>query len=668
VHETTTFPPPAAADQPGLPPADEFGLRLLRPRRGHGGLVLRARLLPTAALLTAVQLVLTGSRLSRGWFWQDDLNLLAGAARHPLSPGLLFSNYNGHLVPGSWALAWVLDRIAPLAWWPAALITLVTVAATDLMMLALLRRLFGDRPAILLPYALFCATSLTLTATLWWAAMLQWLPVTLALITAFWFHAGYLRDHRRADAIGAWLSVLAGLLFFEKALIIPVVLALFTVGYAVPGPLWRRPLRAFWSYRGYWLAQAALAGGYLWLYLSRVTIETGPGTGSGEVLTTVRLMIFETLLPSLIGGPLRWYTTPGTTINAWPYPQPWLIAVAAVLAVVAVGGSLLLVRGAWRAWALLTVFLGISITLVVHARLGFIGSFVGRDHRYLTDAAVMVPLCLALAWLPLRDGLDAVLVDAYPAKAQPGEAQLGKARAGEAQPGGPSSGIRERRRAALQRYRGSLAIVAALSVLAITVGGAVSGEKFMHSWTRNPSQSYLGNLAAGLAAHPGPVYLFGDEVVPDLVMTPTFLESRRIGRITQPMAVRPRVAAVVPYFSVVDPAGHLHNGMVRGYNAVIPKGLCGSDQQPPIAIPLPAVPGVGQWKLRLGYYANRQTSARVAVGNQPAVTMRLERGLHQVFVSLHAGGDSSTVTVSGLDQDAAVCVGDAVLGFPVAAS
>ena len=628
-------------------PEDQLGLRLLRGRRGHGGLVLTIRVLPAALLLTAVQLVLTGSRLSRSWWYQDDLNILATVADRALTPGLLFSDYNGHLVPGSWAIAWVLDRVAPLQWWPAALLTLVVVAATDLMMLALLRRLFGSRPAILVPYAMFCATSLVLTSTLWWAASQQWLPVSLSLVTALWFHIGYLRTRRRADAIGALLAVLFGLAFFEKALTTPIVLALFTVAYAVPGSLWRRPWRAFRQYWVYWLAHAALAGGYLWLYLSRVTIDSGAASKTSDVIEVTRLMILETLLPSLIGGPLNWYSTPTSTIVSWPHPAPVLVVAAAALTTAAVIGSLIFVRGAWRAWFLLAVYLGISVTLVARVRLGFIGPFIGRDHRYLTDLAVMVPLCLALAWLPLRGGLDAVL--AAPPRTS--------ARALRRQQ------RRERSQARLARHRGATVATAAVAVLVMTAGGIISGETFMSVWSKNPGQAYFDNLSADLAAHSGPVYLFGDEVVPDLIMTPTFEADRRIGRVTRLLKVRPVIGKAVPYFSVVDPSGHLHDGTVRGTSVALKTAVCATSTSPAI-VQLPVALSASQWTLELGYFSNRQTAARVAIGSNPPVEMRLERGLHEVYVSLLAGG-STQIRMDGVDEGASVCIGNATLGFPV---
>lgn len=628
-------------------PSDQLDLRLLRGRRGHGGLVLTVRVLPAALLLTAVHLVLTGSRLSRSWWYQDDLNILATAADRALTPDLLLSNYNGHLVPGSWLIAWLLDRMAPLQWWPAALLTLAFAAATDLMLLAVLRRLFGSRPAILFPYAMYCATSLVLTSTLWWAASQQWLPVSLSLVTALWFQLGYLRTRRRRDAAGALLAVLFGLAFFEKAVTTPVLLALFTVAYAVPGPLWRRPWRAFGQYWAYWLGHAALAGGYTWLYLTRVTVDAGPASKAADVVEVARLMILETLLPSLIGGPLNWYSTPESTVISWPHPAPVLVVTAAALTVAALIGSLLFVPGGWRGWLLLAVYLGISVTLVARVRLGFIGPFIGRDHRYLTDLAVVAPLCLALAWLPLQAGLDAALTTAP--RASP-RALRRRARI-------------ERTQTRLARHRGAAAATATAAVVVITAGGIISGETFMTVWSKNPAEAYFRNLSADLSTHSGPVYLFDDEVVPDLIMTPTFLENRQLGHVTRPLRDPPVVAAAVPYFSVVDPSGHVHDGAVRGASVTLTSAICSTSTTPAV-VQLPTTPGAARWKLRLGYYTNRQTSARVSIGNNPPVEMRLERGLHEVYVSLLAGG-SPELRMDGVDAGASVCIGAATIGLPV---
>jgi hypothetical protein len=216
----------------------------------------------------------------------------------------------------------------------------------------------------------------------------------------------------------------------------------------------------------------------------------------------------------------------------------------------------------------------------------------------------------------------------------------------------------------LARRSGAVATAGTIAVLVMTVGGVISGETFMNSWTQNPTQPYIETLSTSLAAHPGPVYLFGNEVVPDKVMTPTFLADREIQHITRPMPVRPQVSQAVPYFSVVDDTGHLHDGAVRGYNLPFPKAVCALENKP-AAILLPVAPGAGRWTLRLGYLGNRQTTAKVSIGVQPPVTMRLEKDLHEIYISLQAGG-SDQLLLSGLDHDASICIGSATLGFPVA--
>ena len=77
----------------------------------------------------------------------DALNLLARASRQGLDPDLLFSDYNGHLQPGTWVLAWLFDAIAPLQWWPAALLTIAMVTAIGLAGMAAAPR-HGPAPAL----------------------------------------------------------------------------------------------------------------------------------------------------------------------------------------------------------------------------------------------------------------------------------------------------------------------------------------------------------------------------------------------------------------------------------------------------------------------------------------------------------------------------------------
>ncbi len=621
-----------------LAPADELRLPIL-PERAAGGLVLTVRVLPAAYLILGVNLLLAASRLARSWWWQDDLNLLAGAAGPSLSPGLLFSDYNGHLVPGTWATAWIFDHVAPLQWWPAAVLTIALVAATGLSMLALLRRAFGTRPAILVPFTMLCATSLTLTATLWWAASMQWLPVTLSLSLGLWFHLGFWERGRITDAAGAVACVVAGLVFSEKALTTVLVLALFSVLYGVSGPVWQRPWQAFSAHAGYWLAHAAVAGGFLGLYLARVHVDTGPSPASRDVGRVIRWMLLDTLLPSLIGGPLRWYTTPSTTINAWAHPLPLAAIAAWVLTAGAIIGSLMTRRGAWRAWVLLALFLSVSVALVVRARLGFIGPFIARDHRYLTDAAVLAPFCLALAWLPLRPGVDASL--------DPAE-DLGA----------------ERLARRFSQNAQAVSVTGAIAVLLMTVGGAISGERFMTSWSANPGKPYFQNLAAAIrnASSAGQtINLMPETLAPDLIMTPAFEDKRRLAHITRPMRDRPAFPAFATSYSVVDARGLVHPAGVTGMSAVgVPGQNCAkAGQNAAVRFALPQQ--AWRWTVKLDYLAQSNTHARLALGPYPATAISLQQGAHSVYVDL-LGGASSQLVLNGIDAGSSACIGRATIG------
>jgi hypothetical protein len=593
--------------------------------------------------LIALHLVLTAVRLGRSWWWQDDLYLFGLVADRDLTPGLLFGDYNGHLQPGTWLMAWLVTHLAPFAWWPAVLTQLVLVAAIDLTLLALLRRMFGPRPAILLPLAMFCASSLTLSAILWWAAGMQWLPTTLCLALCLYFHVGFLTTGDRRQAIGAIASLVGGLLFFEKALTALAVLAFVTLAYDTTGPWLRRPVRAFVRHRVYWGAFTLLAVGYLVLWVSRTTVTSLPARDGGEVLELVRETVLHNYLPGLFGGPLSWGTAPGS-LTTWPTPSTAVVWAGAVLGAVFVlgslwagraarasGGRFLGVRNPMAAWVLLASFLGLAIGLVARTRLGFFGPIIGRDPRYVTDAALLGPLCLALAWLPLR-----VMAASVPdATAGGGEARS-------------------------SRWRGRLLGAGTAFVLVVTGCGVVSGERFLRNSSLNPGADFFTNLRGDLAAAPEPVAVF-DQAVPNTMMMPAFGKGAMLSHVTKPLSERPRFVTWAPAVKVVDDRGHLRDAKVSGVTAPGTPVVCGG---PRVVRRLPAAPIAWAWKAEIAYTANRETAALVTLDDgRPgarAVPVRLSAGVHKLYVSLVGGGNR--FMLSGLQPGTVVCLGKVSVG------
>ncbi|MFI7588255.1 hypothetical protein ACIB24_14395 [Spongisporangium articulatum] len=601
---------------------------------GPAGTVLRLRVVPTAWLLIVVHLVLTATRLARGWWWQDDLNLLA-LARRPFGTDLLFADYNGHLVPGTFAIAWLVDRIGPLTWWPAATAIWLLTAATDLALLALLRRMFGNRPGILVPLGMFCATAVTLTSTLWWAAAMQWLPVTFALVASLYGHIGYWATGRLRDLAVAVGAILFGLLFFEKALTVLVVLGLYAVAYQVSGTWLTRPFRALWAHPFYWLLQLGLAVGFLVAYLGRVQIDTGgpQKSGLGDYLTLVRYMVLESFLPSLVGGPLRWLA-PNDTATAWPGPV-WPLTVLALLVCLAtVVLTARLHPGAWRGWALLGVFVTVSVVLVARTRLGFVGPLIGRDTRYITDTAAMAAVALGLAIMPLRPGLDAGL--ARP-NGRPGPSWV-------------------------FGTGGRVAVGGLVTVLVMSLGGLVSGETYMGHWTKNPTRTYFDNLRSSLDSQSDggtrPVRMFPDETLPESVMTATFEDSRKLTYISRMLDQQPTFVGSAAELYTVTEDGRVVRAAVDSSPVSLPT-TCSTDGR--LVVRLSSRVIEWRWKLQLSYLTNRAGSATVQLGTTGSpVRFDLAKGLGSVFVDV-PGGPANTLVIDDLGSTT-LCLGAYALG------
>ena len=685
--------PSIGAGGSGLSQTRAQGTPLAIRLSGSGGsdVVVSANLraVPIGVAIVAVHGLLTWWRLSRSWFWQDDVNLLATAADQPLGP-LLVSNYNGHLVPASWVVAWLSDRVAAMSWAPVGALLLLLVVATDLVLLAALVRLFGRRPAILVPFTMFCSTTLTLTATVWWAAAMQWLPTTLALALAIYFFAGYAERPNARDLAGSLGAVALGLFAFEKALVIPVVLALTAVLYFAPGPLWLRPWRAFRRYLVFWAAHLVLSGSYLWLYLAEARIDTGEPSPASDYVELADNMILRTYLPSLVGGPLEWFAAPQSSLGSWPSAPAWLEWTSWLLTIAVVAGSCVLVRGAWRAWVLLAAFLAISVGLVARARLGFVGPFIGRDHRYLTDAALFGAVCLALALIPLRDGLDSAMRHVREAEADEGAegAEADEAEGHEAWPEpDPDDDVPRRQRSLVGQWltylrlravygvrvwsaghRGWVLASGATVMALVTVGGLVSSEQFMKTWETNPAPRYFANVEAGLSdgSRPKPVFMF-DQPLPQLIMQATFGPARMLSNVLTVYGDdAPVFGEWSPRFLVADDQGRLHPGKVDGPAATPPGGLVCSRPADPsggVALVMPSAPPEWSWKIEITYSASRDTPARVAYGEGPTVPVQLRKGLNVVVVA--ASGAGPEVSVTELEGGAVVCIGKVIVGNPI---
>jgi hypothetical protein len=363
----------------------------------------------SALALIIAQISLITYVLNRGFFQQDDF-AIAGLAAQPFSLHLLFQNYYGHLMPGVFALAWTAVHADGYDWglWAGSLVALWALAG--LALLRALRTLFGNRMALLLPLGVFLFTPIALTDLSWWAIGCQSVPVQLALAMAVDQHVRYIRTGRIRNTVFASLWVVFGLAFDEKAVAIPVLLFALTSAFLVPGSWPRATLSTLRRHWAAWaLYGAAMAGEIVVYALSLGTSQNQVKVpmASGAVTFASHLLL-DTFVPAVFGGPWHW-TVPLGTSSSWALlatasPPPGLLGLSWALAALVITASLVYRRRAWPAWVILVGWLVVvDVVPVVLGRPAVDGSLLATLTYYVSDAMPVLAICLAIAFLPLRD-------------------------------------------------------------------------------------------------------------------------------------------------------------------------------------------------------------------------------------------------------------------------
>src|SRR6201988_51781 len=220
-----------------------------------------------AAALIVVQLVVRAVLAFRGYFYWDDLILIGRAGTQSLlSPGYLFDDHDGHVMPGAFLVAGGITRLAPLNWIGPAISLVVLQLVASLALLRALHVILGWRPALLLPLTFALFTPLGVPAFAWWAAALNSLPMLAALAWVCADAVLLLRTGNQRYAATGLLVFFGGLLFFEDAAALPFVAFAIAALYAhvtssgAVATVWRRGLRL-------WVSAVAATAAWIVVYL-----------------------------------------------------------------------------------------------------------------------------------------------------------------------------------------------------------------------------------------------------------------------------------------------------------------------------------------------------------------------------------------------------------------
>ena len=599
------------------------------------------RVLLAGVALILVQLAWKAQFLGHLYFTQDDFYNLDLAIQSPLNLHYLTFNTAGNIVIGTQLIAWVLARISLYNWGLAASVVFVLLACSSLAALRLLRTLFGDRPVILVPLAVYLLTPLTVPDLGWWSAAMESVPLQLAIFMALNAHVWYVRTGRAWHLVAAVAWVGFGLAFFEKALVLPVVLFAVTAAFFAGGTSWlagaRLVLVRYWRA---WLVYAVLAAGYVVLLavsLRTSTIHPQAPSSAGSVLTFAWALVKETLLPAVFGGPWRWLPLPSGAY-ALAAPPPALTWLALIAITLVVGASIVRRKIAWRSWAILVGWVVVADMLpVIVGRLNYLPAVTfGLETRYLADAGPVIAICFALAFWPSADR------------------QTSRHATGRWNPLGQEGDWRM-----------------ASALFGVFVFGSIwSVQAYENVTTGNVAKSYISNAEQAVKLVPQGTLVL-DWPVPGGIVSPLFgryanasavIGNMARGKLEGQLHWITHPAGTIDGLKMFGPDGRLYPAKVDGVKSQArPAGqACWPTRQGQIVVRFAAPTSIYAWELRIGYIWGPAAPGFVLVQyGKSAQPLRVTHGLHSAFLPI--SGSSRTIVVSDLGSRV-MCVGDVEAG------
>jgi hypothetical protein len=601
----------------------------------------------TLACLTLIlaSLIWKGAFLSHYFYRQDDFQVFDSALKTNLSWGYLTRVYGGHFFPGMYLIAWVLARAALYSWLAGSSVIWIMLAAASLAAWRMLRTLFGNRPAILIPLVLYLLSPLSFPADSYWITAVEAIPLQIAIFMALASHVHYVRtgNFRHALAAAAWLAF--GLVFNEKAVVIAPLLFAVTAGFLTS----RRLLSAvratavrLWRC---WALYLALTGAFAATFVAMLhTSSNKPGLPRSLHAVDVfsSKLLLETLLPGLLGGPWRWFHTQASSV-AYSRPLPDLRWVCLVIVLALVVASILSRPRAWRAWAILAGWIVLADMLpIVIGRLAnpAYADILGRETRYVADTPAILAIPVGLAFWPLI--------------------------------GTQQDEVSDARRP--QEFFGGRWKVVAVAMVAVFIAGSVWSVQRFQTLTSTTNgaddRAYVANARVALADAPAGTVIVNQKV-PSTMMLGIFENKADTSVVLGPLSHRgsqigwtSHPAGTIDQLRVFGADGRLWPAAVLGSTTAKTPfwRSCLTGKRSSVVLAFQPVSVGSAEVLRVGYVAAASAAGQLVTVRYGSFTgqFTVRPGLHRVYFAVR--GSAQNVIMQAQPSFSGVCFAPAVAG------
>jgi hypothetical protein len=521
----------------------------------------------------------------------------------------------GQFAPGLRAVAWVLARISLYGWTLDSAVLLGLAAVTALACFRLMRTLFGDRPVILVPLAVYLLSPLAMPDLGSWGAAMRSQPLELATFMAVDAHMRYLRsgERRKLTESTGWLAF--AMLFDDKAVVLPVLLFAVTSAFwtgtgtwphAVAGAVRRYPIA--------WRNYGALMVIYLTSYAA-AGLRAATFTAVARDWPVAPASAGYALLTGIVGGP-------------WD----WLVAVLA--------GSVLLLGVlarpiAARAWLVLAGWIVLADLIIPWL------ATPGDGRGDLADAAPVLAICVGLAFFAVD----------------------------EASVGPPTSAVHRLRSASLSMQP----LVGVLAGLVFVAGSIWSAQGYENrTGGFSAVAAYLSSAGHVVAsAKPGTNVL--DDPVPGFVVPASYgayaYQSKVIGDLeTGPLAGRlhwiEQAQGTIASLMMFGSDGRLYPALILGIDTRQRPGrglrACWPEHGRSVPVRFPRATGPGEETLQVNYIWNAAPVQVTVRYGRLTQRVMLAPGLHNAY--LPVAGRVKGFVIEGARN---LCVGGAEVGVLV---